>query len=107
MIDFEWVRDAHVAHAAYAAHRIKREGFLHSCANGDSWKPPRKIKMAGNSAEATSDINIDAKRASAAIVREALFQATGEEKWRVNDEWAYFLVRKVLYSSFIILTQDY
>ncbi|PMD18502.1 hypothetical protein NA56DRAFT_647933 [Hyaloscypha hepaticicola] len=47
--------------------------------------------MAEGSSEATSDINIDTKRLSTAVIREALFRATGEEKWIVDDEWAYFL----------------
>ena len=52
--------------------------------------------MAGGSSEATLDINIDTKRSSTAVVREALFRATREEKWIIDDEWAYFLVRKAL-----------
>jgi hypothetical protein len=63
--------------------------------------------MAGGSSEATLDINIDTKRSSAAVVREALFRATGEQKWIVDDEWAYFLVRKALRLCFMILTQNY
>ncbi len=63
--------------------------------------------MAGGSSEATLDINIDTKRSSTAVVREALFRATGEEKWIVDDEWAYFLVRKALRLCFTILIQNY
>lgn len=36
--------------------------------------------MAGGSAEATLDINIDTKRSSTAVIRKALFRATREEK---------------------------
>ncbi|KAF8847842.1 hypothetical protein BDZ45DRAFT_698874 [Acephala macrosclerotiorum] len=50
------------------------------------------IKMAGSSS--SSDINIDTKRSSTAVVREALFRATGEKKWTVADEWAYFLKQR-------------
>jgi hypothetical protein len=79
------------------------------CASGYSEKLYQKdIKMAGDSAEATLDINIDTKRSSAAVVRKALFRATGEEKWMVDNEWAYFLVRKAPpLLSFTILTQIY
>ncbi len=52
--------------------------------------------MAGGSSSSPLDINIDAKRSSTAVVREALFRATGEEKWKDSDEWAYFLVREAL-----------
>jgi hypothetical protein len=52
-------------------------------------------------------INIDTKRSSTAVIREALYQATREKKWIVNDDWAYFLVRKVLRLSFMILIQNY
>jgi hypothetical protein len=54
----------------------------------------RLSNMAGGDAEAILDINIDTKRSSTTMVRKALFRATREEKWMVNDEWAYFLVRK-------------
>jgi hypothetical protein len=51
------------------------------CASGYSEKLYQKdIKMAGGSAEATLDINIDTKRSSIIVVRKALFRATGEEK---------------------------
>jgi hypothetical protein len=60
--------------------------------------------MAGGSSEATLDINIDTKRSSTAVVREALFRATGEKKWTVDDEWAYFLVRKALRFIFHAIT---
>ena len=73
----------------------------HIRASVDCWKPHRKIsKMAGNNAEAALDINIDTKRSSSAVVREALFRATGEQKWTVHDEWASFLVRKAFHSIF-------
>jgi septin family protein len=62
--------------------------------------------MAGNGVEATSDINIDTKRSSTAVVREALFRATGEQRWTDDDEWGVFLVRKASHSSFTILTTE-
>jgi len=67
----------------------------------------KDIKMTESSLEVALSINIDTKRSSTAVVREALYQATSEKKWIVNDDWAYFLVRKVLGLSFMILIQNY
>jgi hypothetical protein len=62
--------------------------------------------MTRSSLEVALSINIDTKRSSTAVVREALYQATSEKNWIVNDDWAYFLVRKVLGLFFLILIQN-
>ncbi|KAF4632693.1 hypothetical protein G7Y89_g5430 [Cudoniella acicularis] len=96
------IRDGKTARAAHIARYHSQgafSGLSHMCARREFeflQTTSKDIKMAGNSSQVTADTNIDTKRLSTAVVREALFRATREQNWTADDEWAFFLKQRFI-----------